>query len=306
MAFKPSDIPDLSGRVFFVTGGTAGLGAGSISLLAAHNPAHIYFSGRNAAKGERVIAKVKQENPNVPVTFIPCDLANLSSVKSAADTFLAQSDRLDVLYANAGIMAFGPELTTDGYEIQFGTNHVGHALLVKLLLPILQRTATQPNSDVRIIMSSSVAYKQAPKEGIAFETLKTTQNSLGGLIPGGKWCRYGQSKLANLLYAQALAKRYPDITTVAVHPGYVKTDLFADVSFMTALPVRVMAAGNWTSVEEGPYNQTWAGTTTKQQLKNGAYYVPIAKQGDLETPQSRDKGLVERLWEWTEKELAAY
>lgn len=306
MAFEPSQIPDLSGRVYFVTGGTAGLGAGSISLLAAHNPTHIYFSGRNTAKGDQVIAKVKEQNPNVPVTFIPCDLANLKSVKSAAETFLAQSERLDVFYANAGIMAFSPQLTTDGYEIQFGTNHVGHALLIKLLLPILQRTAAQPNSDARIILSSSVAYKQAPKEGIAFDTLKTTQNNLGGLVPGGKWSRYGQSKLANLLYAQALAKRYPDITSVAVHPGYVKTDLFSDVSFMTALPVRIMAAGNWTPPEEGPYNQTWAGTTTKEHLKNGAYYVPLAKQGGLETPQSRDTGLADRLWEWTEKELATY
>ena len=296
MPFSPRDIPDLSGRVYFVTGGTAGLGAGTISLLSAHKPAHIYFSGRNAKKAQQVIEKVKSANPDVSVTFIECDLADLSSVKKAAEQFLAQADRLDVFYANAGIMAFPPGTTKDGYEIQFGTNHMGHALLIKLLLPLLQRTAEQPGSDVRVVMSSSVAYKQAPKEGIAFDTIKSPQEKLGGLIPGGKWSRYGQSKLANLLYAKVLAKQYPNITSVAVHPGYIKTDLFANVSFATALPVRMMAAGQWTSVEEGPYNQAWAGTTTKGNLENGGYFVPIAKKGALETAAAKDEKLADRLW----------
>ncbi|OQV02161.1 hypothetical protein CLAIMM_07401 [Cladophialophora immunda] len=307
MPFKPQDIPDLSGRVYFVTGGTAGLGAGTISLLAAHKPAHIYFSGRSGDKAKRVIEKVKSQNPDVPLTFIACDLANLASVRKATDQVLAQATRLDVLFANAGVMALPPGTTADGYEVQFGTNHLGHAMLIKLLLPLMQRTSENvPGADVRIVTSSSVAYKQAPREGIAFATLKTTQDGLGGLVPGGKWCRYGQSKLANLLYARALAKRYPNITSVAIHPGYIKTDLFAGVSFLTALPVRLMAAGHWTSVEEGPYNQTWAATTAKQGLEDGAYYVPIATKGVLETPAAKDDALADKLWEWTEKELALF
>lgn len=205
-------------------------------------------------------------------------------------------------------MAFAPGLTKDGYEIQFGTNHLGHALLIKLLLPLMLRTTEQPNSDVRIINMSSIGYKQAPKEGIAFEKLKTDQDGLGGMIPGGRWSRYGQSKLANMLYARELAERYPNITTVSVHPGYIKTDLFADVPFMTALPVRVAIpfGAGWTPVEQGPYNQTWAGTTARKNLENGAYYVPIAKKGKLETTQSRSTPLAKKLWDWTEKELEAF
>lgn len=304
--FNPDDIADLSGRVYFVTGGTAGLGAGSISLLAKKNPAHIFFSGRNAKRGEGVIQKVKAVNPDVAVTFIQCDLADLGSVKQAAESFLQQSTRLDVFYANAGIMALPPSLTKDGYEIQFGTNHLGHAYLIKLLLPLMLKTAEEPNSDVRIINMSSIAYKQAPKQGIAFDTLKTTQDGLGGMIPGGKWCRYGQSKLANMLYARELAKRYPTIKTVSVHPGFIKTDLFSAVSFATALPVRIAVplGDGWTPVAEGPYNQTWAGTTPRANLEDGAYYVPIAKKGSLDTNQSRDDRLAEDLWNWTEKELA--
>ncbi|EXJ66614.1 uncharacterized protein A1O5_10285 [Cladophialophora psammophila CBS 110553] len=307
MSFTPQDIPDLSGRVYFVTGGTAGLGAGTISLLAAHKPAHIYFSGRSGDKAKAVVEKVKAQNPDVPLTFIQCDLANLASVCKAAEQFIAQAERLDVFFANAGIMALPPGTTVDGYEVQFGTNHMGHAMLIKLLLPLMQRTAERfPGADVRIIMSSSIAYKQAPREGIAFETLKTPQRNLGGLVPGGEWCRYGQSKLANLLYAQGLAKRYPNITSVSIHPGYIKTDLFAGVSFLTALPVRIMAAGHWTPVEQGPYSQTWAATTPRQNLENGAYYIPVANRGVLETVAAKDDKLADKLWDWTEKELALF
>lgn len=288
--------------------GTAGLGAGSISLLAAGKPAHIYFSGRNSKKADELIVKLGAKHPDVPVTFIQCDLADLTSVKRAAEEFLEKADRLDVLYANAGVMALPPGVTKDGYEIQFGTNHLGHALLIKLLLPLMLQTAEQPSSDVRIINLSSIAYKQAPREGIAFDSLKTPQADLGSMIPGGKWTRYGQSKLANMLYAKELAKRYSSIKTVSVHPGYIKTDLFTNVSFMTALPLKLaipLAAG-WTPVEEGPYNQTWAGTTARNNLKDGAYYVPIAKEGKFDTAHSQDSKLSERLWDWTQKELEAF
>lgn len=288
--------------------GTAGLGAGSISLLAAAKPAHIYFSGRNSKKADELITRLRTLHPDVPVTFIKCDLADLSSVKEAAEIFLAQSRRLDVFYANAGVMALPPGLTTDGYEIQFGTNHLGHAHLINLLLPIMLQTAEEPNSDVRIINMSSIAYKQAPTEGIAFETLKTPQANLGSIIPGGKWTRYGQSKLANMLYAKELSKRYPSIKTVSVHPGYIKTDIFAGVPFVTTLPLKVavpLGAG-WTPVEEGPYNQTWAGTTDRANLEDGAYYVPIAKKGQLGTKHAKDASLSKRLWDWTQKELEAF
>jgi len=128
------------------------------------------------------------------------------------------------------------------------------------------------------------------------------------MIPGPRWTRYGQSKLANMLYARELAKRYPSIKTVSVHPGYIKTDLFANTPFLTALPVRlsVPLGPGWTPVEQGPYNQTWAGTTARANLENGAYYVPIAQKGKLGTAQSRNDQLASELWNWTQKELETY
>lgn len=203
-------------------------------------------------------------------------------------------------------MAFGPGLTKDGYEIQFATNHLGHALLIKLLLPCMLKTAEQPDSDVRIINLSSEAYKTIPKSGIEFDKLKTDGAKMGSLIQPGKWLRYGQSKLANLLYAQELARRYPSITSVAVHPGFIKTDLMSGLNFIDRQAVNYVSKGIWTKLEEGPYNQTWAATTPKNNLENGAYYEPVGVKGKLAVAQAKDRALVEKLWSWTESELAAW
>ncbi|KAI8631489.1 retinol dehydrogenase 14 [Xylariaceae sp. FL1651] len=302
----PESIPDLSGRVFFVTGGTTGLGAGFVSFIAAKKPAKIFFSGRNQARADELIAKVKALSPGTDVIFIQCDLASLASVQQAAKQFLSQSDRLDNLMCNAGVMALQPGLSKDGYEIQFATNHIGHALLIKLLAPVMLKTAEQPNSDVRIINLSSVAYRAAPESGVEFDTLKTTQKSLGPFYAPSKWVRYGQSKLANLLYPIELAQKYPSIKCVAVHPGFVKTELHTVNNHADWALLNVISKGNWTPVEEGPYNQTWAATTPKDFLESGAYYEPVGNKVVPTTAQGKDKALAKKLFDWTEKELAAW
>ncbi|KAB8079686.1 hypothetical protein BDV29DRAFT_187020 [Aspergillus leporis] len=190
LAFNPdSDIPDLSGQVIFITGGMAGLGAESVIQLAKHSPARIYLSSRNAKTAEVIIKQI----------------------------LLTKETRLDVLMCNAGIMAQPPGLTKDGYEVQFGTNHLGHALLIHKPLPLLQRTA-DTGADVRIVIPTSVGYRLHPCGGIIFDALKTTQD-FGAF---GRWRRYGQSKLANLLYAREFSRRYPATTTVSIHPGVVR------------------------------------------------------------------------------------
>jgi NAD(P)-dependent dehydrogenase (short-subunit alcohol dehydrogenase family) len=235
------DIPDLAGKVIFITGGpfplrvngdmlisgTAGLGKESILALAKHNPEHIYFSGRNSSRAVDVITDIKASIPGANLTFIECDLASLSSVSSVAKQFLSSSQRLDILMCNAGIMAVPAGLTKDsGYEIQFGTNHIGHALLIKLLLPALFHTASLPNADVCIVMLASTGYSLRPSGGIIFNDLRTTQEMMAG-----RWIRFGQSKLATLIYARSLSKHYPQITSVAVHPGIVATGLLGNLSF---------------------------------------------------------------------------
>ncbi|KAF2104586.1 retinol dehydrogenase 14 [Rhizodiscina lignyota] len=305
--FNPhSDIQSLEGKVFLITGGTAGLGSGAIEAFAEHNPSHIFFTGRNKKSADKLISTVQSKFASVNLTFLECDQTSLASVREAANKFLAQSNRLDVLMCNAGVMGIDADQTKDGYEIQFGINHVAHALLIKLLLPTMLETAKLPDADVRIINMSSWGHKQAPSYGIQFETLKTSQASLGGMIPGPRWSRYGQSKLANLLYAQELAKRYPQITSVSVHPGFVMTGLYDNVNFLIRLPALISSIGRTVPVDQGHYNQVWATTCRKSDIINGQYYEPVGVVGKDISKAAQDKQLAERLWDWTQEELAGY
>ncbi|KAL0062120.1 hypothetical protein AAF712_011047 [Marasmius tenuissimus] len=192
-------------------------------------------------------------------------------------------------------------LTEDGYEIQFGTNHLGHALLIKLLLPTLIRTAEEPNSDVRIVTVSSNGHRHPPPGGILFDSLRTTQQE----VIGAAMTRYCQSKLANVLYAGELARQYPNITSVSVHPGIVNTGLTSSSTWFTRAFLFVWTSWRQVTPEEGAYNQVWASTVDRTILKNGAYYDPV---GVLSTPgqDAQDRGLAKKLWEWTEEELSKY
>lgn len=283
--------------------GTSGLGAGFISLIAAKSPAKIFLSGRSKTKADALITKVSSLSPSTELIFLEADLSSLASVRQMAQAFLSQSARLDVLMLNAGIMATSPGLSTDGYEIQFATNHLGHALLTKLLLPALLSTTSQPGADVRIISMSSVAHTLTPKSGIEFDTLKTPQDGLGPLYQPSNFTRYGQSKLANLVYARQLARHHPQLLSVSVHPGFVRTDMVAGASWKDRAIVAGASKGNWTSVEQGPWNQTWAATAGREGMRNGAYYEPIGVDVEKSSRFVEDEKLGEKLWEWTEKEL---
>lgn len=134
--------------------GTAGLGQASVEALAKHSLAHIYFSGRNREAGRKLIAALGETYPKIFLTYVQVDLTDLSSIKNAVSkTFVY--NRLDILLCNAGIMATPAGLSRDGYEIQFATNHLGHAMLIKQLLPVLLKTAERPGSDVRIVSVTS-------------------------------------------------------------------------------------------------------------------------------------------------------
>lgn len=170
-------------------------------------------------KADAAIAEIKKVAPNADITYLELDLASLNSVVKAADISKGSSDRLDVLMNNAGIMATPPGLTKEGYEIQLGTNHVGHALLTKLLLPTMERTAEKPETDVRIVNLTSAGHQLAPKGGLVLKDDSTIMDHYS------TWTRYGQSKLANILFTRQLAKRYPKIRSVAIHPGSVATNL---------------------------------------------------------------------------------
>ena len=291
------DVPSLAGKVFLITGGNTGIGKQMALDLSIHGPAQIWIAGRNSETGSTTVGELRAKAPSISVHFLKLDLTSFESIKDAARTFLASSTRLDVLVLNAGIMG-GPTTTTkDGYEMQFGTNHVGHALLFKLLAPVLLKTAAgPPKGDVRVISVSSEGHKYVPKVGIVFDSLKTDGSSLKATD------RYGQSKLANVIYAREIAKRYPQFTSVSLYPGTVKTDLFSNPSgswMIRFLQFLVQFIG--VSVEEGAKNQLWAATA--EGVKSGEYYDPVAVP-DKASALAKSDELGKKLWEWTEEELA--
>lgn len=204
---------------------------------------------------------------------------------------------------NAGIMAKPPSLTVDGYELQFGTNHVGHALLIKKFLPLLEKRRSE-GGDARIVLLSSQAMLFHPKGGIIFDDLKTTQNKFW---IGGAWLRYGQSKLANMLYARELAARHPEILCMAIHPGVVATNLIGDSGFLNRAFINLSHLGLLLKPEQGAHNQVWAATAPREKIQSGSYYEPVGRLSDGKLDKTaKSEILSRRLWEWTEEELKEY
>ncbi|KAL1857077.1 hypothetical protein Daus18300_010420 [Diaporthe australafricana] len=307
--FKPErDIPNLSGKVIFVTGGSDGLGKESARQFARHG-ATVYIGARNRAKTEDAISNIeaslkaepKSDKSKPDIHFIELDLASLDSVAKAAHEFQSQSSRLDVLMNNGGIMATPEGLTKDGYEVQFGTNHMGHALLTKLLFPVLDKTQ-RDGGDVRIINVTSIAQEWfGPPNGLMLEDAKTKMGNIG------PWQRYGHSKIANVYFTKGLAKRYPGIRSIAVHPGGTKTSLSKGVQ--PAQPALVQAVMNvvkkvtFADVAEGARNQLWA--STSPDAKGGLLYYPVAKE-HKERPILQDEKIADKLWDWTKTELSRF
>ncbi|EGP92332.1 unnamed protein product [Zymoseptoria tritici ST99CH_3D1] len=295
--FNPDvDIPSLEGKVILITGGNTGLGKETVLQLAKHNPKEIFLAARTPSKAHAAIEEIKNAVPSGNVSFIQLDLTSLQSVKEAAEDFHKRSDRLDLLINNAGIMAVPWSKTKEGYEIQFGTNHVGHALLTKLLLSTLLKTAEQPGADVRVINLSSEGHNMAP--GIIYDQDKLeTYNT---------WRRYGQSKLANIYHARELQRRYPSITATSIHPGVIITDLYAsqqktNIVMKMFLPIMKMAT---LDVPGGAKNTLWAATTPdKATVRESHYWKPVGSKSGGSFWYAQKTEPAKELWEWTEEQL---
>lgn len=298
--FNPEvGIGDLSDKVILVTGGNTGIGKETILQLAKHNPAKLYLAARTESKARDAISSIKNAlSKPVDIEYLPLDLTSLRSVREAADAVIASTSRLDILILNAGIMAVPPGKTDSGHDIQLGTNHIGHFLLTKLLLPLLEKTAQLPGSDVRIISVSSEAHNMAP----SIDTITSTEK----LIAAGPWVRYGASKAANILFAAELARRCPAFKSVSLHPGMIKTDLYLsnqNVNYLLKYGLALFGPLIFRGVPEGALNQLWAAAGAKrEELIDGAYYTPVGKSH----PGNKfaiDQASGKKLWNWTEAEL---
>lgn len=293
---------DLSGKVVIVTGGSSGLGKESVLQLAKRGPRAIYLTARTAARGNAAIREIEAAVPQARdiVKFLELDLASFPSIRRAADTFLAQADRLDILMNNAGLMASPPGLTEDGYEVQFGSNYMGPALFTKLLMPIINKTAALPDSDTRVINLSSELFKQAPKQGLLLEQCKTPLDDISGLS------RYGHAKLADHYHTVMLSRKYPATIFVSIHPGVVNTGLLDDLKKRRpwlGIVLGVLGYIFLTDVQAGARSQLWASTTTSTNIKSGMFYNQHQKE--YKDPVLYQISDAQKLWDWTEAEFSA-
>ncbi|SFL56406.1 hypothetical protein SAMN04487950_4233 [Halogranum rubrum] len=228
-------MPDCSGKTVVVTGANSGLGLEASRAFAAKG-AHVVLACRSTDRGEDARREILTEHPDASLEVRELDLADLASVRSFATDFTDDYDDLHVLCNNAGVMATPYRTTKDGFELQFGVNHLGHFALTGQLLETLAQTP----GETRVVSTSSGAHRMGD---IDFEDLQH-QHSYS------KWGAYGQSKLANLLFAYELDRRLSvadvDVTSVAAHPGYAATNLQLRGPEMEGADVqeRLMAVAN--------------------------------------------------------------
>lgn len=252
-----------------------------------------------------MVASIKQTAPNASITVLQLDLASFESVKQAAKAFNEASSRLDILILNAGIAGVAPGLTQEGYEMHFGTNYLGHALLTQLLLPKMLETRRQdPSADLRIhVTASQAGVLWAPRQGLALSYMHDPSPGSGGTQ------RYGHSKLANLLFMRKLSQQYPSILIMASHPGVVKTESWGKVDgskTLTMLKPLSMLTG--VTSEEGAKNQLWCVTTRHgaNGVEKGKYYLPVGKEYDLANKHPGNRSEADQLWHWTNEEFSKH
>jgi WW domain-containing oxidoreductase len=274
----------LKGKNFLVTGSTAGLGIETVRVLAQRG-ARVFATGRSKEKAAAACDRV----PGVIVP-LACELSDPKSVRACVAAIKQEGVKLDGIIANAGIMALPKLEQAFGYELQFFTNHIGHFLLITELLSELSDNA-------RVVVLSSDAHESAPKVGIDFDNLSGER----GYSP---WAAYGQSKLANLLFAKQLAKRLAGTgqTANAVHPGVIKTSLSRSMSPVVRFALSVAEPLALKSVAEGAATQVYVATHPSLAGVSGEYFshCNIAKPSAL----ARDAALAERLWTESERIVA--
>ena len=222
-----ADIPDQTGRTAVVTGANTGLGYQTAAALAAKG-AHVVLAVRNTDKGNDAAARITAAHPDASVDVQELDLTSLDSVRAAADQLRSRHDSIDLLINNAGVMMTPKDVTKDGFELQFGTNHLGHFAFTGLLL---DRVLAAPGS--RVVTVSSVGHRFA-RNGIRFDDLQWEKDY-------SRVGAYGQAKLANLMFTYELQRRLQGSNTIAAasHPGGSRTELARNLPRLlnVAMPV---------------------------------------------------------------------
>lgn len=299
MSWSTSDIPDSNGRIAVVTGANGGLGLETALALAGAG-AHVVMAARDREKAAAAEKSILATHPGASLQVVSLDLGSLASVRAAADRILGAHDRIDILVNNAGLMAIPERRTVDGFEMQFGVNHLGHFALTAHLLHALLRAAA-----ARVVSVTSTAHHMG-------RAIDPENPHLRGNY--GEWKAYGQSKLANFHFAIGLQRRFEEAgvaaTSLVAHPGLSDTDLQTTSVAETGggLVQRFfhgLAASTGMTPAAGALPQLRAATDPG--AKGGEFYCPrFGNNGPpVRRPILRRLGLtaaIETLWEVSERE----
>ncbi|WP_346742543.1 SDR family NAD(P)-dependent oxidoreductase [Rhabdothermincola salaria] len=283
---------DLSGRTALVTGATTGLGFETARALAAAG-AHVVMTARTAEKGADAVARLRERVPEASVEAGVVELGSLASVRAFTDELSGRIDELHLLVANAGIMMPPLGRTEEGFELQFGTNHLGHFLLVSRLMPALLAGAPS-----RVVVLSSGGHQAS---GVDLEDPNYEHR------PYAKMEAYGQSKTANVLFALELDRRYADrgVHAWSVHPGMVRTDLGRNFTKDDYAEMAGRAKSAGTSlpplyeVEQGASTSVWAATAPELDDQGGAYLADCAVAPAA--AHATDPEVAAKLWSLSEE-----
>ena len=280
---------DLTGRQVVVTGATAGLGLAAATSFARAG-ADVALVGRDA---DRLAAAVEAVavGPGT-VTAEQADLADLDAVEDLATRLTDRLGRLDVLVLNAGIMAAPLSRSPQGHEMQLAVNHLGHHVLTAALLPLLER------SKGRVVALSSSGHWLG---GFDFDDPDYTARDYD------PWGAYAQAKTATTLFAVEMARRFgpKGVTTVAVHPGVIKTELQRYLTPEQEEQVLAMSAADLRSVEAGAASIVWAAVAPEVADSNGSYIANCSIADEMRAPHAADAGVAARLWDTTEEMVGA-
>lgn len=311
--FTEADLPSLEGKTYLITGGGAGIGKQLARILYTAN-ATVYIGGRSAAKIGTAISEIKEKPSEfvkvkssgtgnlIPLIF---DLGDLPTIKPAVVQLEQDTVQFNAVFFNAGVMAppVGSK-TSQGYELQWGTNVVGHFLLQKLLIPSLVSSAKQ-NSETRIIWVSSDGSNMSPTpDGIAWDDINMSK-ATGSMVT---WKAYAQSKAGNIILAAETARRYEahNIVTASLNPGHLKTELQRHTEGY--ILDWINATFNY-DARFGALTELVAGFSDKiSKQDNGRYLIPWGRVGMMadHIKKGLANGSGDRLWKLLEKETAQY
>ena len=254
---------DLSGRTVFITGANSGLGQETARAMAARG-AHVIMAGRDQDKLDASVAAIRADQAQAALDTITLDLGSLESIRAATSRARQRFDKIDLLINNAGVMATPFQHTADGFEMQFGTNHLGHFALTAELMPLIERGSAQ-----RIVNLSSRGHFMGQ---VDFADPHFARRSYD------PWAAYGQSKTANVLFTVGLEARYAvlGIHAYAVHPGGIETNLGRHMTpeMREGLMKRVTSSDGgfqWKTIPQGAATTCWAATAEELEGKGGVY-----------------------------------